>query len=441
MPTVVETAPMIKEEAAKPVVVPPPVVVKNETPSIKPETSKPVSAFNPLKIKRATKPVDVVKKAEPEAVKLPDVKQESAEPVAAVVMPKVIELHPTPPVAVAETPKVMELNPEMPKAVAAVSPQKLELIPETPKPVIEQPKATVLIPEPTPAKVEPAPTAVVLPDLPKPTVSVAPAPPMVPTANPKAGKASVSDFTTSPPEVKELPKPEVPVVVAPEVKMEKTDRYVPPAPATLPNKTMNYDAPPPAPLPNIKAEPAMVSTSVRDNTISGIIRQPGAASAALDSNTVRKAIEDICRGSADGVSVRETGGRQLTVGMKVHSQADWDRLYNKVKNLPEVAGYAVIYNVSIEPTAAKALASSEPMRGIIRTSATSAVAEGDTVKKAIEDLCAGKADDIIIKTTVKQQVTVALKVRSAADWDRLYRQIKSLPEVAGYAVIYNVSVK
>lgn len=329
---------------------------------------------------------------------------------------------------------VKEIVKETPKAVAPIM---------LPAPVVEstvQPKAGT-------ASVCDLPVKEVVKETPKQEIPVvAPAPKLDSVTSPKMGSASVSDLMNNetvkdPPVVKETPKPVLPTVAAPEVKLTKSDRFVPPAPPVLPAKTMAYETTPPAQLPAIKnAEPVMVSTSVNDNKISGIIRQPGSASAALDSSTVRKAIEDICRGSAENISVRETAGRQLTVGMKVTNQGEWDRLYTKVKNLPEVAGYSVIYNVSVEPVA-RSVANMEPMRGIIRTNATSPIVEGDEVKKAIENLCAGRADDIAIKATGKQQVTVAMKVRSTGEWDKLYKQIKALPEVAGYAVIYNVCVK
>jgi hypothetical protein len=261
----------------------------------------------------------------------------------------------------------------------------------------------------------------------------------------KGGKSSVSDLsgTTTKETAKpkpEMPKPALPVVEAPTARSpSKVERYVPPTAPKSAGPMINYDQKTPAPLPTIK-EVESAKPLAAESVIKGVIRQ-NATGAPLDGNTVRRAIEDVSRGAATQVSIDEKAGRQLTVSMTCATQSDWDRLFAKIKSLPEVAGYSVIYNVSISSKARSSSSISPPMMGIIRTSATAAPVEVDVVKTCIEKACKRHGEDIEVRTTGKQQVTIGMKVRTAADWESLHRQIKDLPEVGGYAVIYNVSVK
>jgi hypothetical protein len=216
-----------------------------------------------------------------------------------------------------------------------------------------------------------------------------------------------------------------------------------------PRPTAKPDPEPLKPATYAAAKPVSDAPAVKpagvpnENMIMGVIRHPGTGT-ALDADTVRRAVEDVCRGGAEGVTVTPGAGRQLTLSMRVRGPSDWDRLYKQVKALPEVAGYSVIYNVTVDrplKTATTGPAAPAPMMGIIRTSATSAAADPDAVRAAIEDACRGRADDVSVTPNARHQVAVRMKVRSATEWDGLYQRIKSLPEVAGYAVIYNVSVK
>lgn len=402
------------------VVVPPPKPVAPEVRMVakeEPHKSTPPSGFNPLK----SRPIDTAKATVIDVPKAETPTPEWPKPEASVATESSKGSYYGPglpkPAPALESTNPAELTIDPPKPVEDDMPKVLDLSPAAPRPSMDRPKTIVLIPE--------KPKAV---EMPKEPTSTA-------IANPNAGRSSVSDLTSAD-LAKETPKP---VVMPEETKpTAKSDRFVPQVPTTPAATTVNYTTTAPTSLPPIKEADSLKAS---DNTIKGVIRQNAAAKTALDSNTVRKAIEDICRGSAENVSVRETAGRQLTVGMNCATQGEWDRLYAKIKNLPEVSGYSVIYNVSIDSAAKSSASSSAPMMGIIRTSATSAPAEADAVKKAIENVCLGRGDEIDVRTTGKQQVKVSMKVRSGADWELLYRKIKDLPEVGGYAVIYNVSLK
>ncbi len=175
-------------------------------------------------------------------------------------------------------------------------------------------------------------------------------------------------------------------------------------------------------------------------------------SITLDAETARRAVEDICRGAGSDLKVTAGPGHQLTVGMKIANQGDWDRLYTKIKALPEISGYTIVCQTQVESAGVKASpaiavldasskSSSTPMMGVLRSPSTSATPSADAAKSAIETLCRGKGEDVIVRTPGGKQVAVSMKVATATDWDVVYAQIKTLPEIAGCSVIYNVSVK
>jgi len=395
-------SPKTQLEAPKPIEPPKKIEIKPLTKFELPKPGLP-SAFNPMK----PKSLEVAKSNPVEETKKLEVANET---------PKRIDLHPeltkSPPTVDTLNPNTAKTEPSKPLAVVD-SPRRLDLIPEGSKPGGNRSVPLVMNQ-----------------DTPKSPST---------TANPNAGKSSVSDLAVK--EVaKDLPKPAMPATPPTETKMvSKAERYSPPAPSKSPVAMTHYTATPPAPL-SVAKDVETIKPLNPENTIKGVIRQ-NSHGAALDTNTARKAIEDICRGGANDISVRETAARQITVAMTCNTQGDWDRLYAKIRNLPEVAGHSVIYNVNIETKAKQTIASNAPMMGIIRANATAVPAEPEIVRTSIENLCKGRGEELEVRTTGKQQIKVGMKVRSTTDWDLLYKKIKELPEVGGYAVIYNVSVK
>jgi hypothetical protein len=274
------------------------------------------------------------------------------------------------------------------------------------------------------------------------------------------GNASVTDIppVAETKEVIELPKP-VPTPpealnldksVPPIVALPKVDAQATPAveiPKPLPTKVERYSPSACAPVAPVKPVTYMSESS-------GLRSGKEPVSITLDSETARRAVEDVCRGAGSDLKVTAGPARQLIISMKVANQADWEHLYTKVKALPEINGYSVIYNAQVEGSATKANApaaatleapsvktTSAPMMGVLRSNASSNSPSAEAAKAAIEKLCDGKATDLSIRTPAGKQVAVTMKVASAADWELLYAQIKALPEIAGCSVIYNISVK
>lgn len=511
------------------------------------------SIMMPSPAKLETKPVEVSKVAPPI---VPEIRSgEAATPKKIELLPESpkpvmsgkasvtdMPMAPKPaPVAVTESPKKLELAPELAATPTAAPelPKRIDLLPEQPKPavakasdpiivppLVEQPRPAapvaappmpappvVVVTPPMPAPPKPAPAAAVAAPA-KASVASSPyggtpvkpvaAPPIemakapepakldlpvlnkietsaAPTAKP-AGRASVSDLPSSKPIVSEAPKVEPPkpaVVQAPKLEQPKPEPAVAQAPKLeqpkpapvkheLPAVVKSERGATPAPTPTTAPQLKPVSFAATPTTtkplaalpetqpsqgatLTGIIRQPTKdGSMSLDAETARKAVEDCCRSAATDVKVATGGARQMTVSLKVGTQSQWENLYGKIKSMPETAGHAVIYNVQVTGTGSKAVAMSAPtpvnslapapMLGVIRSSGLMSV-EPEAARMAVEGVCKGKADEITVKTTPGKQIAVSMKVKSSAEWDRLYETIKSLPEVTGYSVIYNVSVK
>jgi len=422
-------------------------------------------------------PVDTPKPAI-EAAKTPE---------PALPAPKLPE--PTPPVAVALPEEPKPAPPAKPKVVVenppAIAP--IELVPEMPQVLAAAPVAT---PKP-PVEAPPAPPVVVskAPEISKeepakPIVQPPPAPPVVVSKAPeikreepaKPGPAPlVLNAVASPKRIEIAPRT-ANAASAPEPKRLDLAAEAPKSSgsaspsriefnAVTPKLTERAPRPTPveAPRPLVAAapvEPKPVAETVRSakhdvaaaepaaagTSFKGVIRQTAQMDApTLDADTVRRAVDDICRGRATDVRVTPTSGRQLTVAVRVRNHGEWDRLCKDIKALPEVSGYSIIYDVTVAANARRddplPGGPSAPLMGVLR-SATNVPAVGpDAVRAAIEAACNGRADDVSVQPNARQQVSVSLKVRSAAEWDRLYKEIKAMPEVAGYAVIYNVAVK
>lgn len=437
LPPVVTPTPTEPTAVAGPAMpLPAPVVVApvekpNPAPTVEmpklPESIAPVVIAPKVDV---PKPAPVV-----ESPKLPD-------PV--VVVPK-IETKPEPMVVVENPPALVgsDLMPPMPRAIVAAPPPPKPVVAATPvAPVVisKSPEAKKLEPM-TPAH---PPLVIGIPESPK-RLDLAPRPAPVPIATepkrldlpavtpkvPTAVAPSRIEFAAAVPKLTErapLPnKAEAPrplTVIAPAEVMPVTESVV---------KSAKHDAD--------ESAPPGAGTSFK-----GVIRQTAQTDApTLDSDTVRRAVEDMCRGRANDVHVTPGANRAMTVAVRVRSQGEWDRLCKDIKALPEVSGYSIVYDVSVagnakrnEPMPGDGAA---PLMGVLRSGTTIPAVGPDTVRSAIENACRGRADDVTVRPNARQQVSVSLKVRSAAEWDRLYKEIKAMPEVAGYAVIYNVAVK
>ncbi|MFL5329959.1 MAG: BON domain-containing protein [Gemmataceae bacterium] len=193
---------------------------------------------------------------------------------------------------------------------------------------------------------------------------------------------------------------------------------------------------------------------LNESKLMGILRAPESQT-PCDSASARAAIEALCRAENLNVTVQSTGQRQVSLALTVKEASEWSALQAKLKSCRETAGYSMVYRVAVgEGTAPEAFSKPEapansaakpagpaPMMGVIRGKGTGRAAEPEMVRKVIEQLCREHSEDLSIKTSGSKQVAIAMKVNNPAEWDQLYSQIRNLPEIADYAVIFNIRVR
>lgn len=335
-----------------------------------------------------------------------------------------------------------------PNAQPAVRPASAVAPPSSPPPPV-MPVMPVAAARPTPA---PTPTR---PAGGKSSVSAMPAPAPAPVVKPAPAVASVTPVkaTTQSPPPMLTPAPSAPAPLPPL-----------PAPAMTPMPAMPVAA---APLPKLEAPaaPALMPPAVAEVPATPALATPA---------RLKSAIEQALGTDATDIKMNVLSNQKVAVSLRVKTSGDWERVYPKLKALPESTGYTMVYNVSTgrpaakptpEPTPAPLpVVAKEPLpmpkladtpvvpaaksveatkMGVIRPDATSATppANPDQVRVAIEKACAGESSDVAVKSVGDKRMSVSLKVKSAGDWDKIYRQIKSLPEMNGYTVIFNVSIK
>jgi hypothetical protein len=104
--------------------------------------------------------------------------------------------------------------------------------------------------------------------------------------------------------------------------------------------------------------PARTATTIRfldepppppvadDTTLMAVIRRGGAATgSAADIRTV---VERVCRGKVVTCRTEVAGERQVRVMLTVHSTDDWQRLYDRMQNRPELGEYGLLFEVRVE---------------------------------------------------------------------------------------------
>lgn len=509
-PRVVVT-PLVKSTTdSKFTVVPPPISAKAGYAQIT-DTKPAVELANAPEPSWPAMPVAPIEVVKSNNIIVPTVSDTKSEVKAATNKPQVLNLMPEAPKALSKTnsdvpepPKPIIVPPIMPPApqvtVAAAAPKLL------PEPSAPPAKSIAMVQSPYGGKVKtisntaskPVPVELPKPaELPKPMEMPQPVFEITPT---KTGKASVTDISKSETKaaeetakchkitacehdscdktVVELPKCEKPAacetftcdsakcIELPKIEAVQMPKIEMPLPVAVEMpKPVAVEMPKavavetPRPIAD-KVERFARPTSVTSMPVKPVTYTADATpksgkepfSITLDSETARRAVEDICRGAGSDLKVTVGAHRHIIVGMKIGSQGEWDRLYTKIKALPEVSGYTVLCNAQVESTTAKATptvamldtttkSSTAPMMGVLRSPNNSATPSAESAKTAIETLCQGKGDDVIVRTPGGKQVAVSMKVASAADWEMLYSQIKALPEIAGCSVIYNVSVK
>jgi len=210
------------------------------------------------------------------------------------------------------------------------------------------PSSVVAVKEPGPANLPP------LPELPKATKEPEPVPP---APNPKPDQAAVSPPAILPP----LPIP--PIAAAPLVEpvrvpvpVIETNPVVETRPANVPLPTSATNNPPreelrwqqstepatPAPGTWAPAPGATPLPTVPAGTAPGT-PAPVARGQMGDQqpDPITTLIKQICQGRAEGVEVRWTGTKKLSVCFEVHTRAEAQKLVNDISRRPELVSYQI----------------------------------------------------------------------------------------------------
>jgi hypothetical protein len=193
--------------------------------------------------------------------------------------------------------------------------------------------------------------------------------PVIWSAPPRAPRAAAPLPTSNRPMIPCEPVGPPPVVLAP--RMEAPP--LPPAPEPLPPPRPLAPEPappppPPPPQPTMTAapevelsapkpvttcrfldDPAPAKPPADDAVIMAIIRRGGAATGSAAD--VRKAVEMACRTKAVECQTEVAGERQVRVLLTVKSAADWQRVYDRMQELPNLGEYGLLFQVRVEKAA------------------------------------------------------------------------------------------
>ena len=202
---------------------------------------------------------------------------------------------------------------------------------------------------------EAAPTAAPIPNslgMLMPVVWSAPAhqpiTPIMPTANRPMipCEPAVAAPTTAPPMDPPLPPPRV---LTPEG--GEPQSATPPAPRTqqpVMTTATATDDPPQRTITTVRFldDPPPPPPATDDNAVMAVIRRGGVATGSAAD--IRAAVERACRGRVVTCQTEVAGERQVRVVLSVHTDTDWQRLYDRMQGLPELGEYGLLFQVHIE---------------------------------------------------------------------------------------------
>ena len=254
----------------------------------------------------------------------------------------------TKPVATATVPT--PTLPPPPSSVVAVKepgPSNLPPLPELPKPellkVTKDPEPAPPSPKPDQAAASPP---AVLPPLPIPLIAAAPPvePARVPVPvmetrpvieTPPANVPLPTAVTNNP--LVETRPANVPLPTAvtnnpphEELRWQQSAEPVTPAPGTW------APAPGATPLPTVPATPSGAPAPVARGQVGD--QQP---------DPITTLIKQVCQGRAEGVEVRWTGTKKLSVCFEVHTRAEAQKLVNDISRRPELVSYQIDFCVLV----------------------------------------------------------------------------------------------
>ena len=144
--------------------------------------------------------------------------------------------------------------------------------------------------------------------------------------------------------------------IPPEPPLSRMEPLPPPRPMTP------EDLPPPpilttAAVPEEEPQPRKVTTirflddsppkpAADDAVIMAMIRRGGAPTGTAAD--IRAAVEKACHNKATACQTEVAGERQVRVLLTVRSTAEWQKLYERLQELPELGEYGLIFQVKIE---------------------------------------------------------------------------------------------
>jgi hypothetical protein len=238
-----------------------------------------------------------------------------------------------------------------------------EASPPAPMPISPPPAPMPKGPPPASMPVAPPPPPqIVMP--PQPTISM-PVTWMAPARKPFIGSPlPTSDRPMIPCEPVNVPPPPLVALAPPRMEPPAQETQILPSPRPL-----TPEAPPPAPQP--KPQPTMTAAAddewpapkpittcrfidapiparpaAEDAVIMAVIRRGGNPNGtAVDICT---AVEAICRKKAVECQTEVAGERQVRVMLTVKSSADWQLLYGRLQDLPELGEYGLVFQVKVE---------------------------------------------------------------------------------------------
>ncbi|HEY1379570.1 MAG TPA: hypothetical protein VGF55_22390 [Gemmataceae bacterium] len=136
---------------------------------------------------------------------------------------------------------------------------------------------------------------------------------------------------------------------------------IPPPPAQPTMRAAADDDPPAKPVSTCRFldEPVQWKPAAADDggAILAVVRRGGIATGS--AGDIRAAVEKLCRSKAVECQTEVAGERQVRVLLTVSSPADWQRLYNRLQEMPELGEYGLVFQVRVKTEGAKPAAAAK----------------------------------------------------------------------------------
>lgn len=250
---------------------------------------------------------------------------------------------PQPVLPVASLPQPTIQYTERPEAPRFAPPAEAKFMPGSgvgvaPAPLFNPPAAPVGVPALTPP---PRPVAIAPPVIPAPVAVLPPLPPVTPVPSVEPVKTPVLVTESKPLNVVPSPLPTSVTANPPrdELRWQQSAEPAAPAPGTW------APAPGTAPLPTMQPEAAPAGQT------GGAPVTPTVARGQMNDKTpdpVGTLVKQVCQGRADGVEVRWTGTKKLSVCFEVRTAAEAQKLVTDISRRPELTAYQIDFCVLVK---------------------------------------------------------------------------------------------